>query len=57
MLGEARDRLGLERVLAIADEENVASTRLLDRLGFDFERMVTLPGETGEVRQYSIEGW
>lgn len=57
VLGEARNRLGLDRVLAMADEENMASTRLLDKLGFGFERMVTLPGETSEVRQYSIEGW
>ncbi len=57
VLGEARDRLGLDRVLAIADEENTASTRLLDKLGFGYERMVTMPGETSQVRQYSIEGW
>ena len=48
-------RAGLTRVIAMADEGNVASTRLLDKLGFRFERMTRMPGETIEVRQYTFD--
>ena len=41
--------------LAMADEDNAASNRLLDKLGFQFAGMVTMPGETEEIRQYLIE--
>ena len=50
----ARERHGLGRVLAMADAENVASTRLLEKLGFRFEQAVTMPGENAPVRQYAV---
>ena len=55
VLAHARGELGLTRVIAMADEGNVASTRLLDKLGFRFERMTRMPGETIEVRQYTFD--
>jgi ribosomal-protein-alanine N-acetyltransferase len=57
VLEEARDRFELRRILAMADKENVASVRLLEKLGFQFECMVTMPGETHEICQYAIEDW
>lgn len=57
VLADGRDSYGLRRIIAMADEENVASTRLLDKLDFRFEEMVTMPGETQEIRQYAIEDW
>ena len=57
VLAEARDRFDLGRILAMADEENVASTRVLEKLGFRYERRVTMPGEAREICQYAIEGW
>ena len=47
--------LGLRRVIAMADPLNQASIRLLDKLGSRYERMVTMPGETSEVRRYAYE--
>lgn len=47
--------LGLKRIIAMADSENQSSTRLLDRLGFEFEGMARMPGETEDVRLYAIE--
>lgn len=47
--------LGLKRIIAMADGENRSSTRLLDKLGFEFERMARMPGETEDVRLYALE--
>jgi len=57
VLAESRDKFSLRRIIAMADEENVASIHLLDKLGFRFERMVTMPGETDSIRQYALEDW
>jgi len=45
VLRHARDELGLGRILAITTQDNVPSMRLLDRLGFRFERLVTMGDE------------
>jgi RimJ/RimL family protein N-acetyltransferase len=47
--------LGLKRIIAMADSDNHSSTGLLDKLGFEFERMVKMPGETVEICLYSVE--
>jgi len=47
--------LGLKRIIAMADSENESSARLLLKLGFEFERMARMPGETGDVRLYVLE--
>ena len=52
VMRHARDELGMDRVIAMADGENQRSTRVLDKLGFTFETMVTMPDETEAVRQY-----
>lgn len=54
-LDHARDQLGLRRVAAIVAPGNAASTRLLERLGLRFERMVTPPGEATAICLYSID--
>lgn len=41
-----RTTLGLSRVLAIAQMDNVRSHSLLARLGFQFDSLLTMPGET-----------
>lgn len=51
VLGEARDRFGLTRVVAIVSPQNEVSARLLERLGFSFERLVRL-GPKDEVRLF-----
>ena len=49
-LGHARDKLGVGRILAITTKDNEPSMRLLARLGFRFDRMVTMGAE--ELRLY-----
>ena len=54
VLQEGRDIFGLRRILAIVDVDNASSTRLLEKLGFRFEAMVRMPGESTDLRQYAI---
>jgi len=44
----SRDTLRLPRLLAIVSPANARSIRLLERLGFAFERMVRIPGDRPE---------
>lgn len=53
-LAWGRDALGLGRVLAITSLDNDASGRLLEKLGFRFERVVTLPGDAEELKLYAV---
>ena len=41
--------LGLNRLVAITSPDNYDSARLLEKLGFNFERMVKLSGDSAEV--------
>jgi [ribosomal protein S5]-alanine N-acetyltransferase len=50
----ARTRLGLKRLVAITAPANGASTRLLERLAFRYERMVRFTTE-GESRLFVRE--
>lgn len=52
-LGEARDRLGAKRVLAITTPSNVASARVLERLGMRLDRREALGGDPLDI--YAIE--
>ncbi len=42
----AQDKLNFQRLLAITAHDNVASARLLEKLGFSRDGEVTLPGES-----------
>ena len=46
MMKYGRDRLGFTTVLAITSLDNDASGRLLEKLGFAFERLIVSGGET-----------
>jgi len=46
-------RLGLGRVVAITAPDNDDSVRLLERLGFRFERMLRLSDDAKAVRLYA----
>jgi RimJ/RimL family protein N-acetyltransferase len=52
-LAWGRGALGLGRVLAITSLDNDASGRLLEKLGFRFDRVVTLPGDAEELKLYA----
>jgi RimJ/RimL family protein N-acetyltransferase len=51
----AADALGHERVVAIVAQENHRSAKLLEKLGFHFERMMQYPGETEELRLFACQ--
>ena len=52
----AREAFGLSRVVAITAADNVASIRLLEKLGFRFERMARVPEDGKEVRLFGRDG-
>ena len=43
VIADAGSRLGLARLHAIVNPDNAGSIRLLQKLGFEFDRMVVLP--------------
>ena len=53
VLDYARSTLALDRVIAIISPDNAASIGLIGKLGFEFERMHTMPGDDSAVRVYS----
>jgi ribosomal-protein-alanine N-acetyltransferase len=54
-LRHARDVLGLPRLYAVVNPDNVVSIRVLEKLGMKFERMVRLSGEESEVNLFSTD--
>lgn len=52
-LDDGFTRHGLQRVVAITAQDNEASIRLLQKLGFVFERNITLPGATEVLRLFA----
>lgn len=55
VLDYGRGRLGLKRVVAVTAVDNHASIRLLEKLGFSFERMVRLSEGDEEVKLFARE--
>jgi [ribosomal protein S5]-alanine N-acetyltransferase len=53
VLARAFGSLGMHRVLAIVSPDNARSIRLLDKLGFRYEGMITPTGEDRAVRLLS----
>jgi RimJ/RimL family protein N-acetyltransferase len=54
VLQDARDRLTLQRILAITSLDNDASIKLLERLGFKFERITRLAPDREEIRLFVL---
>jgi RimJ/RimL family protein N-acetyltransferase len=53
VLNYARDVAGLKRVVAITSRENAGSISLLKKIGFEFERLITLPGNAEEINLFA----
>jgi RimJ/RimL family protein N-acetyltransferase len=45
---------GLRRVIAVVNPDNVDSSRMLEKLGFHFEKMVKLAADEPNIRQFAI---
>ena len=53
VLQDARERLRLQRILAITSLDNEASIKLLQRLGFRFDRVITLAAGRKQVKLFT----
>jgi RimJ/RimL family protein N-acetyltransferase len=54
VLQDAHDRLKLQRILAITSLDNDASIKLLERLGFKFERVTRLAPDREEIKLFVL---
>ncbi len=50
-----RDVLGLKRVLAITTQDNESSGKLLEKIGFKFESLITMPHDNEELKLFSSD--
>lgn len=50
-----KESFGLNRLVAITSPDNVGSARLLEKLGFNFERMVKLSDDSAEVSLFASD--
>ena len=48
-------QLGLQRIIAMADPQNCASVRLLEKLGLLFERTVRMDGDSHDIHLFATE--
>lgn len=49
VMKDARERLNLERILAITNQDNEASIKLLQKLGLQIERVITMKTDSTEL--------
>lgn len=55
VMSYAREKLRATRVLAVVNADNQSSIRLLEKLGFQFERMVRLSENAQEIKLFAAE--
>jgi|ERR1043165_1197992 RimJ/RimL family protein N-acetyltransferase len=55
VMDHGKTAFGLKRLVAITSPDNEASVRLLEKLGFCFERMVKLTDDSEEIKLFAIE--
>ncbi len=55
VLAYAREKFGSKRVLAVVNPDNQSSIRLLEKMGFEFERMVRLAEDAPEIKLFAAE--
>src|SRR3977135_620376 len=54
VISYAREKLGLKRVVAVTNSDNQSSMRLLEKMGFKYERMVRFTESTPELRILAV---
>jgi RimJ/RimL family protein N-acetyltransferase len=55
VMSYARNVLGLKRLLAVANQDNTGSIKVLEKLGLRFERMVRLSVDGPEIKLFASE--
>ena len=53
VLAYGRQMFGLKRIVAITSPDNERSVRLLEKLGFTFEKMIQLPNDSEAVKLFA----
>ena len=53
VMSHAREKLGAKRVLAVVNADNQRSIRLLEKMGFHYERMIRLAEDEPEIKLFS----
>jgi RimJ/RimL family protein N-acetyltransferase len=53
VIAHGREKLGVKRVVAINSKDNASSARVLEKLGLRFEKTITMPNDTEELRFFS----
>jgi RimJ/RimL family protein N-acetyltransferase len=53
VMSYAREKLGITRVLAITTPDNVASGKLLNKIGLTFDRLIRLAPDASEVKLFT----
>jgi len=51
----AREEIGLKRLVAVVDPENLPSIHLLEKLGMRFEKMVRLSADDIDLKLFAVE--
>jgi [ribosomal protein S5]-alanine N-acetyltransferase len=51
----ARKTLGINRLFAVVNRDNLSSIRLLEKLGFNFERMMKLFDNEPEIKLFALD--
>ena len=54
VLHHAKTGLGIKKVVAITDKDNISSIKLLEKTGLQFEKKIILKGEEEEVMLFKI---
>ena len=53
VMSYASEKLGLKRVVAVVNSDNQSSIRLLEKMGFKYERMVRLSEGADEIKLFA----
>ena len=54
VMSYAKEKLGLNRILAITSPDNEASAKLLGKIGLRFERLIKLSEDAEEVKLFTL---
>jgi ribosomal-protein-alanine N-acetyltransferase len=54
VMSYAKEELGAKRVLAVVNPDNQSSIRLLEKMGFHYEKMIRLADDAPEIKLYSV---
>ncbi|MFL6210554.1 MAG: GNAT family N-acetyltransferase [Pyrinomonadaceae bacterium] len=55
VMNYATNVLGLKRLLAITDQDNVASIKVLAKIGLKFDRLIRLTDEAPEIKLFATD--